>query len=121
MRYNKKSKLYSTVGGLALFIGLGIVVSQIGIWVLVGVWNPISIATIFDSLVAAVEDFSSMQSLIGLQNTVDGTPLFAVPASAAFAVIGVFVASIRITESTGDQRRRAKALPGSPSGRATPL
>ena len=119
MGYGKKSKLYSIVGGLALFIGLGIVVSQIEIWVLAGVWNPISIATIFDLLAVAVEDFSPMQSLIGLQNTVDGTSLFAIPASAAFAVIGVFVAAIPTTKSTEDERRGAKARPGSLSGHTT--
>jgi hypothetical protein len=112
MAYGKKSKLCSTVGGLALFISLGIVASQIEIWFLLGVWNPISIATIFDLLVMAGGDFRPMESLIGLQNIIDGTSFFGLPASAAFAVIGlVFVANIRTTESAGDDRRRAKALP----------
>jgi len=112
MAYGKKSKFRSTVGELGLFIGLGIVVSQIGVWFLLGIWNPVSIGTIFDLLIVAVEDFRPMESLIGLQNSIDGTSFFALPASAAFAVIGlVFVAPIRMTESAGNDRRRAKALP----------
>ena len=112
MAQDRKNKFRSTVGGLGLFIGFGIVVSQIAVWLLLGVWNPISIAAIVDMAVVAVEDFRPLQGLIGLQNIVDGTSFFGLPASAAFAVIGlVFVANIRTTESAGDNRRRAKALP----------
>jgi hypothetical protein len=115
MAYREKSKFRSTVGGLGLFVGLGIVTSQIGVWFLLGIWNPISIATIFDLLIVAVENYRPMESLIGLQNIIDGTSFFGLPASAAFAAIGlVFVAPIRMTESVGsvgNDRRHAKALP----------
>jgi hypothetical protein len=123
MAQDKKSYSRSTVGGFALFIGLGILASQIAIWFSLGVWNPISIATVLDMLFVAVEDFRPMQTFIDLQNIIDGTSFFGLPASAAFAVIGlVFVAApIRTTESAEDVRRRAKAQPGSLSGRTTTL
>jgi hypothetical protein len=36
-----------------------------------------------------MEDFRPIESLIGLQNIIDGTSFFGLPASAAFAVIGL--------------------------------
>jgi hypothetical protein len=51
-----------------------------------------------------------MESLIGLQNMIDGTSFFGLPASVAFAVVGfVLAAPIRATESSGNERRRMKA------------
>jgi len=73
---------------------------------LLGAWNPVSVAAIIDMLVMAVEDFHPMQSLIGLQNIIDGTSLLGLPASAAFAVIGVvFIAPIRTTEAVTTKKR----------------
>jgi hypothetical protein len=106
---NDKKKFRSSLGGLGLFIGLGIVASQITVWFLLGVWNPISIATVLDTLLVALEDVRPMESFIGLQNTIDGTSFFGLPASVAFAVIGVLVAvPIRTTEATGNERRRMR-------------
>jgi hypothetical protein len=99
---------------LGLFIGLGIVASQITVWFLLGVWNPISIATVLDTLLAAMEDVRPMESWIGLQNIIDGTSFFGLPASVAFAVIGIVLAApIRGTKSRGLERRSAKARLGS--------
>ena len=109
MAYDKK-RFRSSLGGLGLFIGFGIVVSQIATWFLLGLWNPISIATVLDMLLVSVEDFRPMESLIGLQNMIDGTSFFGLPASVAFAVVGfVLAAPIRATESSGNERRRMKA------------
>jgi hypothetical protein len=77
---------------------------------LLGVWNPISIATVLDTLLVALDDFRPMESLIDLQNIIDGTSFFGLPATIAFAVIGIVLAApIRGTESTGNERRRVKA------------
>jgi hypothetical protein len=110
---NNKNRLCSSLGRLGLFIGLGIVTSQITVWFLLGVWNPISIATILDTLLVALEDLRPMESWIGLQNIIDGTSFFGLPASVAFAVTGmVLAAPIRGTESTGMERRSVKARLG---------
>ena len=107
---HEKKTFRSSLGGLGLFIGLGITASQITTWFLLGVWNPISIATVLDMLLVGVEDLRPIESLVGLQNIIDGTSFFGLPASVAFAVIGfVLVAPIRTTESAGNERRRVKA------------
>ena len=107
---HEKKKFRSSLGGLGLFVGLGITASQIMTWFLLGVWNPISIATVLDMLLVGIEDLRPMESLIGLQNIIDGTSFFGLPASAAFAVIGfVLAAPIRATDSAGNEQRRVKA------------
>jgi hypothetical protein len=110
MAHDKKG-FRSSLGGLGLFIGLGIVASQIIVWFLLGVWNPISVATVLDTLLSAMEDARPMESLIGLQNTIDGTSFFGLPASVAFAVIGIVIAApIRGTETPGKRRVRARLV-----------
>ena len=107
---HEKKKFRSSLGGLALFIGLAIAGSQIVIWFLLGEWNPISIATVLDMVLVALEDVRPVESLIGLQSIIDGTPFFGLPASVAFAAIGfVLAVPIRATKSTGSERRRVKA------------
>jgi hypothetical protein len=88
-----KKRFRSSLSGLGLFIGLGIVASQIMVWFMLGVWNPISIATVLDTLLEALEGVRPMESLIGLQNIIDGTSLFGLPASIGFAVIGIMLAA----------------------------
>ena len=106
---SREKKFRSSLGG-GLLIGLGISAFQIMTWFLLGVWNPISIATVLDMLLVPVEDFRPMESLIGLQNMIDGTSFFGLPASVAFAVVGfVLAAHIRATDSAGNERRRLKA------------
>jgi len=51
---------------LGLLIGLGISAFQIMTWFLLGVWNPISIATVLDMLLVGIENLRPMESLIGL-------------------------------------------------------
>jgi len=71
---SREKKFRSSLGGLGLFISLGIVASQITTWFLLGVWNPISIATVLDMLLVDVEDLRPMESLIGLQSIFDRPP-----------------------------------------------
>ena len=59
MAHDRK-RLRSSLGGLGLFIGLGILASQITVWFLLGIWNPISIATVLDRLLVALEDVRPM-------------------------------------------------------------
>ncbi|MGB8631836.1 MAG: hypothetical protein WCD69_21075 [Xanthobacteraceae bacterium] len=88
-----KKRFRSSLSGLGLFIGLGIVTSQIMVWFMLGVWNPISIATVLDTLFEALEGARPMESLISLKDIIDGTSLFGLPASIAFAVIGIMLAA----------------------------